>query len=66
MTYPEAIQHLLDLRGNPVAGLAVTIVPAGDRLRGQDAMPASFERTTNDHGWIEFPFPAPTWTRTPS
>jgi len=55
--------RVLNMSGEPIAGLAVTVVPAGDRLRGRDAMPAEFELVTSKHGWIEFPFPASTQVR---
>lgn len=52
-----------DLGGNPVKGLAVRVVPCGDRLRGTDAMPEPFDVRTDAEGGADVTLPKSTHVR---
>ncbi len=52
-----------DLGGNPVKGLAVRVVPCGDRLRGTDAMPEPFDVRTDAEGDAVVSIPKSTQVR---
>ncbi len=57
---PKTRVRVKSADGRDVTDLKVRVRPAGDRLRGTDAMPEPFECTTDAWGWIEFSFPAST------
>ena len=52
-----------DLEGRGMAKLTFSVVPCGDRLRGADVMPATFDVTTGDDGTVSIPLPLSTHVR---
>lgn len=59
----ETRVQIRDLHGEPLADRVVRVIPAGDRLRGTDAMPEPFEVTTDAWGRVAFEFPLSTQVR---